>query len=164
MTNKRKEPRWDEAEQKFILLLAGVIIGVAIIVVASRIELVAWVLAALIGIIVVGIIGYILLAATNILWLMYKSNHQDDNLKTGDDAQTLTVMNRDERIESMLEHYLSIIDSGLDLYDFKPELPTGDMATNRYAQEDYTIKIVAFGRAIVTIPTREPIKESENDQ
>lgn len=80
MTNKRKEPRWDEAEQKFILLLAGVIIGVAIIVVASRIELVAWVLAALIGIIVVGIIGYILWAATNILWLMYKSTTQDDNL------------------------------------------------------------------------------------
>ncbi len=54
----------------------------------------------------------------------------------------------DEQIEAMTDHYLSIVNAGLDLYEFKPERPTGDMIDNRYAQDAYTKQLVAFARAV----------------
>lgn len=54
----------------------------------------------------------------------------------------------DEQLEAMTDHYISIVDGGLNLFDFKPERPTGEMAGNRYAQDAYTKQLIAFSRAV----------------
>ena len=54
----------------------------------------------------------------------------------------------DSQLEAMTNHYLSIVNEGLDLYEFKPERPTGDMADNCYALDAYTKQLIAFAQAV----------------